>query len=152
MDVGCVRMTERHLVDDPPTETQIDAAAADVDAAIDVASRTVALARTGTLVGVAGSITTITAHALGLPKYDAEKIHGAELSVEHVLSACDSLLRMPRAERAALGFMHPGRVDVIGAGALVWARVVRRVAAESGVTSVVTSEHDILDGIALSLL
>ncbi len=152
MDVGCVRMTERHLVDDPPTDAQIDAAAADVDAAIDVAGRTVALARTGTLVGVAGSITTITAHALSLPKYDAEKIHGAELPVEQVLEACDSLLRMPRAERAALGFMHPGRVDVIGAGALVWARVVRRVAAESGVTSVVTSEHDILDGIALSLL
>ncbi len=150
MDVGCVRMTERHLADDPPTQDQIDHAAADVDAALDIAGRTVPLSRTATLVGVAGSVTTITAHALGLPTYDADRIHGAELSVQDVLLACASLVRMPRAERAALGFMHPGRVDVIGAGALVWSRVVARAAELSGVSTVVTSEHDILDGIALS--
>ncbi len=152
MDVGCVRMTERHLVSDPPTQDEIDSAAGDVDAALDTAGRTVPLARTGTLVGVAGSVTTITAHALGLATYDADRIHGAVLTVPEVLLACESLVRMTRDERAALGFMHPGRVDVIGAGALVWSRVVARVAEVGGVTQVVTSEHDILDGIALSLL
>ncbi len=73
------------------------------------------------------------------------------LPVADVLAACDDLLAMTRTDRAALGFMHPGRVDVIGAGALVWSRVVRRAADLAGVTEVVTSEHDILDGIALSL-
>ncbi len=151
MDVGCVRMTERHLHGDPPTASEVAAATDDVDAAIEVAAREVDLARTRTLIGVAGSVTTVTAQALRLPRYDPSAIHGATLPVDAVLETCEDLLRMPRTERGALGFMHPGRVDVIGAGALVWARVVRRVAAASGVTEVVTSEHDILDGIALGL-
>ena len=155
MDVGCVRMTERHLNDDPPSREQEDGARADVRAALDKAQQTVDLGQAVTLVGLAGSVTTVTAHALGLPAYDRDKINGAVLPVEEVLAACDSLVRMARDERAALGFMHPGRVDVIAAGALVWSEVVARVrdeVAERGgtLTSVVTSEHDILDGIALS--
>jgi exopolyphosphatase/guanosine-5'-triphosphate,3'-diphosphate pyrophosphatase len=155
MDVGCVRLTERHLHDDPPTDAQVRAATDDVRAALDVAAGVVPVGRTATLVGVAGSVTTVTAHALGLPRYEPDRIHGAVLTVEHVLAACDDLLRRTRADRAALPFMHPGRVDVIGAGALVWAEVVRRVrdevaAAGGELTHVVTSEHDILDGIALS--
>ena len=155
MDVGCVRMTERHLNDDPPSREQEDGARADVRAALDEAKRTVDLGQAVTLVGLAGSVTTVTAHALGLPAYDRDKINGAVLPVEEVLAACDSLVHMTRDERAALGFMHPGRVDVIAAGALVWSEVVARVrdeVAERGgaLTSVVTSEHDILDGIALS--
>ena len=155
MDVGCVRMTERHLNDDPPSREQEDGARADVRAALDKDQQTVDLGQAVTLVGLAGSVTTVTAHALGLPAYDRDKINGAVLPVEEVLAACDSLVHMTRDERAALGFMHPGRVDVIAAGALVWSEVVARVrdeVAERGgtLTSVVTSEHDILDGIALS--
>jgi exopolyphosphatase/guanosine-5'-triphosphate,3'-diphosphate pyrophosphatase len=115
----------------------------------------VPLGRTATLVGVAGSVTTVTAHALRLTRYDPARIHGAALPVEEVLAACRDLLERTREERAVLPFMHPGRVDVIGAGALVWSDVITRVRADVGaaggrLTHVVTSEHDILDGIALS--
>jgi len=156
MDVGCVRLTERHLHSDPPREEEIRAAAADVDAALDEARAVVPLGRTATLVGVAGSVTTVTAHALRLPTYDPQRIHGSALPVGTVLDAAADLLHRTKAERAALPFMHPGRVDVIGAGALVWAQVIARVQAEVGVAGghlaqVVTSEHDILDGIALSV-
>lgn len=157
MDVGCVRMTERHLVTDPPTAAEVAAARADVRAALDVASGTVPLGRAATLVGLAGSVTTVTAHALGLDRYNRERIDGAVLTVEQTLAACEDLLTRSRQERSELGFMHPGRVDVIGAGALVWSEVVARVRDEvvtaGGVLSgVVTSEHDILDGIAWSLV
>ncbi|HZI98877.1 MAG TPA: Ppx/GppA phosphatase family protein [Actinomycetales bacterium] len=151
VDVGCVRMTERHLVSDPPTPEQVIAATADIDAALDVAASDVPIAETATLVGLAGSVTTITAHALRLPTYDAGRIHRAVLGVDVVRAACTELLEMSHDQRAALRFMHPGRVDVIGAGALVWRRVVERVARDAGITEVVTSEHDILDGIAWSV-
>nr|WP_230209351.1 Ppx/GppA phosphatase family protein [Tetrasphaera sp. HKS02] len=150
VDIGCVRITERHLHSDPPTQAEIDAAVRDIDAAIDQAADQVDFTGIGSLVGLAGSVTTITAQALGLRSYDPDLIHLTELPPERVVAACESLLHLTRAERAALGFMHPGRVDVIGAGALVWRQVVLRLAAQ-GVTRVVTSEHDILDGIALSL-
>jgi len=156
MDVGCVRMTERHLRSDPPTAQEEAAARADVRAALDEAAGVVPLGRAATLVGLAGSVTTVTAHALGLAAYDRDRIDGAVLTVDRVLAACEDLLHRSRAERAALGFMHPGRVDVIGAGALVWSEVVARVrddvaAAGGALTDVVTSEHDILDGIAWSI-
>ncbi|KNX37994.1 Ppx/GppA phosphatase family protein [Luteipulveratus halotolerans] len=151
VDIGCVRMTERHLRSDPPTDTEIAGALSDIHAALDLAEQTVDLSGIGTLVGLAGSVTTITAHALGLPAYDSSAIHGARLSVEAVHGACDDLLHRTRAERAELGFMHPGRVDVIGAGALVWRTVVERLVDRSGITEVVASEKDILDGIALSI-
>ncbi|WP_406832144.1 Ppx/GppA phosphatase family protein [Pedococcus sp. KACC 23699] len=150
VDIGCVRLTERHLHSDPPTEAEVGAAVVDVEAAIDLAREGVQLEGVATLVGLAGSVTTVTAHALGLTSYQPERIHLAELSSGAVLRACDELLAMTRAERAGLGFMHPGRVDVIGAGALVWREVVARLA-DLGVDRVVTSEHDILDGIALSV-
>jgi len=155
MDVGCVRMTERHLADDPPTPDQIGAAVADVNAAIDAASQVVDLAATRTLVGLAGSITTVTAQALALPRYDRDRINGAVLPIDAAMEACDELLHASRNSRAAMGFMHPGRVDVIGAGALVWHTLMGRVreavrAAGRELPHVVTSEHDILDGIAFS--
>ena len=149
VDIGCVRMTERHLRSDPPTAEEIAGAVRDIDAAIDAAARTVGFEGIAALVGLAGSITTVTAHALGLPAYDAHRIHLTTLEPAVVLEACQSLLHLSREQRAALPFMHPGRVDVIGAGALVWHQVVLRVAAGSG-TPVITSEHDILDGIAYS--
>lgn len=153
VDVGCVRMTERHLQGDPPTAEQIAAAEADVDAAISNAARTVPLERATAVVGVAGSVTTITAHALKLTEYSPAAIHGTELGLDTAREACTSLLEMTRDDRAALPYMHPGRVDVIGAGGLVWRRVLERMAdvTEGRITSAVTSEHDILDGIALSI-
>ncbi|MCA5892856.1 Ppx/GppA family phosphatase [Isoptericola sp. NEAU-Y5] len=156
LDVGSVRMTERHLHSDPPTPGEEDAARADVRAALDRAGEVVPFGRTVTLVGLAGSVTSATAHALGLSSYQRERVHGAVLGVEEVLAACDDLLHRSRARRLALGFMHPGRADVIGAGVLVWSEVVARVRADVAaegreLTQVVTSESDILDGIALSL-
>ncbi|MBC9822082.1 exopolyphosphatase [Terrabacter sp. MAHUQ-38] len=151
VDIGCVRMTERHLVSDPPTPDEIAAATRDIDAAIDLAESTVPIDGVATLVGLAGSVTTITAHLLRLPAYQPERIHLSSAPVAEVLAACDDLLHLSRAQRTELPYMHPGRVDVIGAGALVWRRVVERVAARAGITEVMTSEHDILDGIALSV-
>lgn len=154
MDIGCVRMTERHLHSDPPTQAEIDAARVDIRAALDTAEGHVRLDRVRTVVGVAGSITTATAHALGLEVYDPQRINGARLPAAVVHDACAELLSLSRAARAALGFMHPGRVDVIGAGALVWSEVIARVqerVGPAGLAPVVTSEHDILDGIALAL-
>jgi exopolyphosphatase/guanosine-5'-triphosphate,3'-diphosphate pyrophosphatase len=152
VDVGCVRMSERHLAGDPPTADQAAAARRDVDAALDRVAAAVPLDRIRTLVGVAGTVTTIAAAALDLPAYDPAAIHGSVRPVEQVLGVCRRVLATPRAERATWPFMHPGRVDVIGAGALVWAAVIERVVVASGITSVVASEHDILDGIALSLV
>jgi exopolyphosphatase/guanosine-5'-triphosphate,3'-diphosphate pyrophosphatase len=156
MDVGCVRLTERHLAGDPPTAEQQAATVADVRAAIAIASTHVPIGETATLIGVAGSITTVTAHALDLAAYDPVAIHGATLSVDQVIASCDALINATHAERAAMPFMHPGRVEAIGAGALVWREVVTAVAqavAASGrsLETVTTSEHDILDGLALSL-
>lgn len=151
VNVGCVRMTERHLAGDPPAAAEIAAATADIEAALDAITEHVDLGGVGTLVGLAGSVTTLTAHALALEAYDPVRIHLAEIPPERIAEATGELLAMNHAERAALGFMHPGRVDVIGAGALVWERVVARVTAASQGIAVVTSEHDILDGIALSV-
>jgi exopolyphosphatase/guanosine-5'-triphosphate,3'-diphosphate pyrophosphatase len=152
VDVGCVRMTERHLHSDPPTSQQIAAATADIEAAIDEASEVVDFQGISALVGLAGTVTTITAHALRLTTYDADKIHLSQLPAAQIIDACTSLLSMTRAERAVLGFMHEGRADVIGAGALVWSTIIQRLKRDADITMVVTSEHDILDGIALSIL
>jgi len=146
VDIGCVRMTERHLHDNPPTAAQVAAATDDVDAAIAVAAETVPLRTAQTLIGLAGSVTTVVALALGLSAYDPARIHHTRISVSEVAKVTEMLLAMTHVERAALPVMHPGRVDVIGAGALVLNRVMVR----GGFDSVVASEHDILDGIALS--
>ena len=146
VDVGCVRLTERHLLDDPPTQEQVAAAEADVDAAIARVRAVVPVERARTAVGLAGSVTTVAAIALGLGAYDAERIHLSRIAAADVAGVASRLLAMTRAERAALPVMHPGRVDVIGAGALVLATLVDRL----GLPDVVVSEADILDGIAWS--
>lgn len=153
VDIGCVRLTERHLRQDPPTPEQIAAAEADVDAAIACAGEDVPLERATAVVGVAGSITTITAHALRLTEYSPNAIHGTELPLDTVRAASTDLLTMTRSDRAALPYMHPGRVDVIGAGGLVWRRILERLAGTTGgrIATATASEHDILDGIALSI-
>ena len=148
VDIGCVRMTERHLHDDPPTDEQVAAARADIEAALDVVSLDVPMNEAVSLIGLAGSVTTVTAIALGLQEYDAARIHHARVSAASVHEVTARLLAMTHTQRAAIGVMHPGRVDVIGAGALVLDTLLRR----GGFDAVIASEHDILDGIALSQL
>jgi exopolyphosphatase/guanosine-5'-triphosphate,3'-diphosphate pyrophosphatase len=147
VDIGCVRMTERHLHDDPPTPEQVEAARADIEQALALVATGVPIGDAASLIGLAGSVTTVTALALGLEAYDPERIHRARVSALEVRAVTGSLLAMSRAERAALPVMHPGRVDVIGAGALVLDTVLQW----GGFADVVASEHDILDGIALSI-
>ena len=146
-NVGCVRMTERHLVGDPPTAKQIAAATKDIDAAIEQAGQVVDLTKAKSLIGLAGSVTTVAALALGLKAYKSEVIHGSRISAQQVHEVASELLAMPRAKRAELGPMHPGRVDVIGGGALVLDRIMQK----TGIAEVVVSERDILDGIARDL-
>jgi exopolyphosphatase/guanosine-5'-triphosphate,3'-diphosphate pyrophosphatase len=152
VDVGCVRMTERHLVRDgqvldPPTPEAVAAMTADIDATLDLAEETVPLHEARTLVGLAGSVTTVAAIALGLDAYDSAAIHHSRVPLDRVREITGRLLAATHAERAAIPVMHPGRVDVIGAGALVLLRIMERI----GAAEVVVSEHDILDGIAWSI-
>jgi exopolyphosphatase/guanosine-5'-triphosphate,3'-diphosphate pyrophosphatase len=148
VDVGCVRLTERHLHHDPPLPGEVSAATADIDRALDAVAAKVPAAAARTLIGLAGSVTTVAGIALGLAAYDPARIHHAEISAGQVRKVTRDLLGQTREERAAIAVMHPGRVDVIGAGALVLDRVMQRF----GFGEVVVSEHDILDGIAWSLV
>jgi exopolyphosphatase/guanosine-5'-triphosphate,3'-diphosphate pyrophosphatase len=148
VDIGCVRMTERHLHGDPPTPEEVAAAEADIRATVDRALPAVLKGRDpGTVVGLAGSVTTVTAIVLGLDGYQPDRIHHARISYDDVAKVTVNLLGMTTAQRRAIPVMHPGRADVIGAGALVLRVVMER----AGATAVVASEHDILDGIAYSL-
>jgi exopolyphosphatase / guanosine-5'-triphosphate,3'-diphosphate pyrophosphatase len=148
VDLGCVRMTERHLHSDPPTPEQVAAAEADIVATVDRALTTVDGRGAGTLVGLAGSVTTVAGIALDLPAYDPTRIHHARIGYPDVAKVTAILLAATRAERLAISVMHPGRADVIGAGALILRVIMQRAAFDA----VVASEHDILDGIAFSLL
>jgi exopolyphosphatase/guanosine-5'-triphosphate,3'-diphosphate pyrophosphatase len=147
VDIGCVRLTERHLHDDPPTKGQIRAAEADIAAAVDRALAVVPGRDARTLIGLAGSVTTVTAIALGLPTYDPARIHHARISYPDVSKVTADLLAMPKADRLALPVMHPGRADVIGAGALV----LRVIMQQARAGTVVASEHDILDGMCYEM-
>ena len=148
VNIGCVRLTERHLHGDPPARAEILAATADIDAALDKVADAVDVAKARTLAGLAGSVTTVAAIALGLAAYDSERIHHARISADRVHEIAAELLAMTREDRAAIGVMHPGRVDVIGAGALILDRIMARF----GFAEVLVSEHDILDGIAWSMV
>jgi len=148
VNIGCVRLTERHLHGDPPLAAQAEATVRDIDAALDQAAAVVPARQPMTLVGLAGSVTTVAAIALGLEAYDSARIHHSRISAAQVHEIAGRLLAMTRAERAAIPVMHPGRVDVIGAGALILDRIMTRF----GFAEVLVSEHDILDGIAWSLV
>jgi exopolyphosphatase/guanosine-5'-triphosphate,3'-diphosphate pyrophosphatase len=148
VNIGCVRLTERHLHGDPPLPVEIAATIEDIDAALSEAAAAVPAEKARTLVGLAGSVTTVAAIALGLEEYDSARTHHSRISAAQVHETADALLAMTRAERAAIPVMHPGRVDVIGAGALILDRIMTRF----GFTEVLVSEHDILDGIAWSLI
>ena len=147
VDIGCVRLTERRLRSDPPTEEEVAAARADIETALDSVLAAVPVSEARTMLGLAGSVTTVAALALDLPAYDPGRIHHSIHSHQEVHEVTRRLLAATRAERAALPVMHPGRVDVIAAGALVLDTVCERF----GLSPVVASEHDILDGIAWSL-
>jgi exopolyphosphatase/guanosine-5'-triphosphate,3'-diphosphate pyrophosphatase len=147
VNVGCVRMTERHLHGDPPDRQEIAAATADIDAALDIVAATLPTRHARTLVGLAGSVTTVAAIAMGLPAYDSARIHHTRVRAADVHAVTSDLLARNRTARAAIGSIHPGRVDVIGGGALVLDRIMARL----GFGEVLVSEHDILDGIAWSL-
>jgi exopolyphosphatase/guanosine-5'-triphosphate,3'-diphosphate pyrophosphatase len=151
VDVGCVRLTERCLLDDPPTADEIAKAREVASGILAEAFAAVPVAGVRTWVGVAGTVTTMSALAQGLPAYDPAAIHLSRIPLADVHRVTRELLAMPRAERAALGPMHPGRVDVIGGGALVVDVLAEELAARAGITALVASEHDILDGIALSI-
>lgn len=147
VDIGCVRLTERHLAGDPPTAAEIAATVADIEAALDRVRAAVPVERARTVVGLAGSVTTVAALALGLPAYDADRIHLSRLSADAAGAICWQLLGMTRQQRSVLPVMHPGRVDVIAAGALILQTGMSRWA----LPEVVVSEADILDGIAWSM-
>jgi exopolyphosphatase / guanosine-5'-triphosphate,3'-diphosphate pyrophosphatase len=153
VNIGCVRLTERHLHADPPRPGEVADTIADIDAALDQAAASVPVAigragAVGTLIGLAGSVTTVAAIALGLDGYDPARTHHSRVPAGRVHEIAVDLLGMTRAERAAIPVIHPGRVDVIGAGALILDRIMTRF----GFVEVLVSEHDILDGIAWSLV
>jgi exopolyphosphatase/guanosine-5'-triphosphate,3'-diphosphate pyrophosphatase len=148
LDVGSVRLTERFLHGDPASVAEVTRCMDHLDEVLTPVVRDIA--PVGAFVGVAGTITTVAAHALALPSYDSATIHLAKLDTEDVRSACLSLAQMSVADRRALPFMHPGRADVIGAGALILDRLVDRLPLET--STLVVSEHDILDGIAWDMV
>jgi exopolyphosphatase / guanosine-5'-triphosphate,3'-diphosphate pyrophosphatase len=145
-DIGSVRLHERHLHDDPPTPDQVAACVADIDRHLD--GGPVPLARARSVVGTSGTVKTLAAAMLDLPFYDRDAIDGAVLGAATTRAYVDRLVAMTVAERRAIPSMHPGRADVIGAGALIWSRVL----AGSGVADYRVSEADILYGIAWSLV
>ena len=147
VNIGCVRMSERHLNHQPPTSAQLAAASKDIDAAISEAGEFVDFTAAQTLIALAGTATTVAAAALGLLEYDRYSIHLSRISASKVHEVADMFASMTRDEIAALGYMHPGRVDVITSGALVLSRVMTL----TGAQEFVASESDILDGIAWGL-
>ena len=161
IDMGAVRVTEKFFAHvDPsggvPAEDQVRAIAW-IDEQLDGAEKAVDLARVRSLVGVAGTVTTLTAQALGLTSYQPERIHGARLSAAQFDRAVRFMVDQPTSVKASLGFMPEGREDVIAAGALIWSRIVTRVlaraeAAGHPISDIITSEHDILDGIAMAMV
>ena len=150
-DIGCVRMTERCLHSDPPTHAEVAAARAIIRERLDEALRQVPVQRARTWVGVAGTFTTIAALAHRLDTYDSAAIHLSRVGFDDLREVCGQLIEMTRAQRAALGPMHEGRVDVIGGGAIVVEELAAAIGQRTGIDELVVSEHDILDGIALSI-
>lgn len=151
VDVGSVRITERCLPGDPPTDDEVREARAVAAGILDEAFAAVDVAGVRTWVGVAGTITTLSAVALGLPEYDSAAVHLSRLSGDDLHRTAAELLGLSRADRARHGAIHPGRIDVIGGGALIVDVLARELRERAGVTELVVSEHDILDGIARSI-
>ena len=150
-DIGCVRLTERCLHSDPPTAEEVAAAREVVRERLGEALRVVPVEQARTWVGVAGTMTTVAALAQDMTTYDPAAIHLSRVGLDRLLSVCDELIGMSRSQRAALGPMHEGRVDVIGGGAIVIEELAYALRERAGIRELTVSEHDILDGIALSI-
>jgi len=150
-DIGCVRITERCLHSNPPTGEEVASARFFASQQLAQAFGVVPVERARTWVGVAGTMTTIAAVALDLPEYDSDRVHLTRLTFDRLREVCHRLIRMDHDERAALGPMHPGRVDVIGGGAVITEVLADELARRAGIAELIVSEHDILDGIALSI-
>jgi exopolyphosphatase/guanosine-5'-triphosphate,3'-diphosphate pyrophosphatase len=150
-DIGCVRLTERCLHSDPPTAAEIAAARDVVRERLGEALRVVPVEQARTWVGVAGTMTTLSALAQQMTTYDSDAIHLSRVGFGDLLPVCDELIAMTRQQRAALGPMHEGRVDVIGAGAIIVEELAAALGDRAGIGELVVSEHDILDGIAMSI-
>jgi exopolyphosphatase / guanosine-5'-triphosphate,3'-diphosphate pyrophosphatase len=150
-DIGCVRLTERCLHSDPPTAVEVAAAREVVREGLGEALRAVQVESAHTWVGVAGTMTTLSALAQQMTTYDSDAIHLSRVGFGDLLAVCDELIAMTRAQRAVLGPMHEGRVDVIGGGAIIVEELAYALGDRAGIDSLVVSEHDILDGIALSI-
>ncbi|MCV7245823.1 Ppx/GppA family phosphatase [Mycobacterium mantenii] len=150
-DIGCVRLTERCLHSDPPTPEEVAAAREVVRERLEVALGVVPVEGAKTWVGLAGTMTTLSALAHDLTTYDSAAIHLSRVPGDDLLSVCERLIGMTRAERAALPPMHEGRADVIGGGAIVVEELARELRARAGIDELTVSEHDILDGIVLSI-
>ncbi|TKI60367.1 Ppx/GppA phosphatase family protein [Nocardioides jishulii] len=147
-DIGSVRLAERHLHSDPSAPDEVAACVADIEAALDAAEAAgVDISAATTVVGIAGTCTTIAAGVLMLPAYDADAVDHAVLPVASAREFCADLVAATTAERRALPFMHPGRADVIDAGALIMDRILARVSVDTWTVS----EADILEGIAWSV-
>ncbi len=151
VDIGCVRITERALKGDPPTADEVAAARELARGILAEAFDVVDVAKARTWIGVAGTVTTLSAVSLALPEYDSERIHLSKLSHGEIDRVAQNLLAADRETRAANPVIHPGRVDVIGGGAVVVQVLAEELAARGGPDQLVVSEHDILDGIALAL-
>ena len=147
VNIGCVRMSERHLNKAPQDPLAVQKAIQDIEDAIAEAAYIVPIKEAKTLIAVAGTATTVAAAALGLSEYDRHSIHLSRIPAAKVFEVAQMFSLMSREEIAALGYMHPGRVDVIAAGSLVLARVMLA----TGATEFVASESDILDGMAWAL-
>lgn len=152
VDIGSVRLTERCLPGDPPGPDEVAAARAEAARVLDGAFAAVPVAGVRTWVGVAGTITTLSAVAQRLPAYDPVAVHLSRLSRAELDRVADELVGMTREQRASFGGIHPGRIDVIGGGALIVDVLAGELAERAGIEELVVSEHDILDGIARSLL
>ena len=148
VNIGCVRMSERHLTNQPPTTDQIASAIVDIDIAITQAAVSVPINSAKSLIAVAGTATTVAAAALDLSKYDRDLIHLSKISADKVHKVAQMFQSMNKSEISALPYMHEGRVDVITSGSLVLSRVM----AATGAAEFVASESDILDGMAFSLI
>jgi len=150
-DIGCVRLTERCLHSDPPTSQEVAAARQVVRDKLEIALAAVAVDGARTWVGVAGTMTTLSALAHDMTTYDSAALHLSRVSRNDLLAVCQRLIGMTRAQRSALGPMHEGRADVIGGGAIVVEELARELFVRAGIDELTVSDHDILDGIVLSI-
>lgn len=146
MNVGCVRMTERHTPGGNPTKAQEEAIRTDVRNALKEAAKKVDWQKAQTIVGVAGTVTTVAAHILKLKTYDPDVLHGASISAQQISQTVQDFISLTPSQRAALPYMHEGRIEVITAGSIVLDEVMKAIGAQT----LIASERDILDGVAWS--